>query len=155
MKFELKRIAVWPAVKISFLVNLVLGFIIGIFYAFFLALLMALPTAMADPNFAPFSAISGAILVLVPFLFAFGGAVMYTIAVFIFVIVYNLFAKIAGGMEFEYVQLAEIKPVATPAVLTSTAPAAPPVQQPEAERPATPHSPFTQPHQEPPQDNSV
>ncbi len=155
MKFELKRIAVWPAVKISFLVNLVLGFVVGIFYAFFLALLMALPTAMANPDFAPFSAISGAIIVFMPFLFAFGGAVMYTIAVFIFVVVYNLFARIAGGMEFEYVQLAEIKPVTASPVLASTAPAARAVQQPEAEPPAAPHSPFAQPHQEPPQDNSV
>ena len=38
MKLELKKISVWAAVKVSFMLNLILGFIVGLFMPFFFCL---------------------------------------------------------------------------------------------------------------------
>jgi len=116
MKLELKKISVWAAVKVSFVLNLILGFIMGIFYAIFLLLLASLPMGMMGEN-SPrmFSAFAGIAAIFLPFFFAFFLGVVYTIIVAISVIAYNLVVKLTGGLEFEFKQVVEIVPVSASA----------------------------------------
>jgi hypothetical protein len=112
MKLELKKISVWAAVKVSFILNLILGFIMGIFYAIFLLMLASLPIGMmGDGSPRLFSAFAGIAAILLPFFFAFFLGVVYTIVVAISVIAYNLVVKLTGGLEFEFKQVVEIIPI--------------------------------------------
>jgi hypothetical protein len=114
MKLELKKISVWAAVKVSFVLNLILGFIMGIFYAIFLLLIASLPM-MGEDLPSTFTAFAGIAAIFLPFIFAFFAGVMYTIVVAISVIAYNLVVKLTGGLEFELNQVVEVVPVAAPA----------------------------------------
>lgn len=116
MKLELKKISVWAAVKVSFVLNLMLGFIVGIFYAFLLLLLSSLPMSMmGDDTPRMFSAFAGVAAIFLPFFFAFFLGVVYTIIVAISVIAYNLVVKLTGGLEFEFKPVVEIVPVSASA----------------------------------------
>ncbi len=114
MKLELKRISVWSAVKVSFVLNLILGFIIGIFYAFILMILATLPMAAMGEEGAAFSTFAGVAVIFVPFIVAFFVCVIYTIVVAISVALYNLIVKLTGGLEFDFSQVVEVVPVAAP-----------------------------------------
>ena len=119
MKLELKRISVWSAVKLSFVLNLILGFIFGIFYAFIVLAIASLPMSVMGedtPRFLP--AFAGIAAILLPFFFAFFLGVIYTIIVAIATVAYNLVAKLTGGLEFEYKQVVEMVPVTTPVGFT-------------------------------------
>lgn len=113
MKLELKKISVWAAVKVSFVLHLILGFIMGIFYAIFLLLIASLPM-MGEDIPSTFSAFAGIAAVFLPFLFAFFVGVIYTIIVAISVFAYNLVVKLTGGLEFELNQVVEVVPVSAP-----------------------------------------
>ncbi|TFH64198.1 MAG: hypothetical protein E4G91_06555 [Candidatus Zixiibacteriota bacterium] len=116
MKLELKKISVWAAVKVSFVLNLIFGFIMGIFYAIFLLLIASLPIGrMGEDYSGTFSAFAGIAAIFLPFLFAFFVGVIYTIIVAISVIAYNLIVKLTGGLEFEFKQVVEIVPLSASA----------------------------------------
>ena len=87
----------------AFLLNLVLGFVGGIFYSVILALVMAVGSAFSPDEFGSFPAdvadIGPLLLIFIPFIFAIGGAVVYTMVGVVAVIVYNLAARLAGGLE--------------------------------------------------------
>lgn len=156
MKYELKRIAIWPAVKISFLVHLILGFVVGIFYALFFALLMSLPASMGDADLAALSAFSGALVVFLPFIVSISMAVFNTIFIVIGLVIFNFFTRIAGGLEFELAPLTETAPVAVARPMAPPLPTAAPPSPTEA--PTAPHSPFSPPintGEEPPQAPSL
>ena len=124
MKLELKRISVWSAVKISFVLNLILGFIFGIFYAFILLAIASLPMSVMGEDSPRFlTAFAGIAAILLPFFFAFFLGVVYTIIVAIATVAYNLVAKLTGGLEFEYKQVVEMVPVTAPVAITQPPPA--------------------------------
>jgi hypothetical protein len=124
MKLELKRISVWAAAKVSFVLNLILGFVMGIFYSMFLLLIASLPMgAMGDESPRFLSAFAGIAAIFLPFFFAFFLGVVYTIIVAISVVLYNLVVKVTGGFEFEFAPVVEMVPVtATPAGFSQQAP---------------------------------
>jgi len=147
MRYELKKISLWAFIKVSFFVNLIIGFIVGVIYAlffgFFLAVMKNFPympdQGIEPPPDAPF----GIIMVILPFFFAIIGGFMYTIMGIIFVFIYNLVAKITGGIEFNMEKLVEIAPVAPTAYAQTATPQyeTPPPPPPPVERPpAPPHS---------------
>lgn len=122
MKYELKRISVWSVIKISFLINLVLGFLVGIFYAFMLMLITMMPMYyMSDELGSGFpAALSGIMLIILPILMAGIMSVMNTILAAIATLVYNLSAKLVGGLEWELAQVTE--KVAAPVVQAQAPP---------------------------------
>jgi len=110
MRLELKSIGYWSLIKISFVVNLVIGFVIGLVYAIFMGAFLGLAGNMSDLTGMPMMDEAmppfGILMVIMPLFFAFFGAVFNTILFLITAFVYNLTARLAGGLEFN---LEEIK----------------------------------------------
>jgi len=118
VKFELKSIGYWPLIKVSFLINLIVGFIGGLFFALFMGLMFSLIDQFGGmpgmpPMYTEEMAPIGVMLVLYPFMFAIGGAVFYTIFFLIIAFIYNLIAKLVGGLEFTLKEV-QLQPVGYP-----------------------------------------
>lgn len=105
MKFELKSISVWSAIKVGFFLNLVLGFVMGLVLALFMAPIMAIMSSVAPTDVyggTDFSGMSiGILLIILPISYALIGAVLGTIMFAIGAAVYNLIARIMGGFEMK------------------------------------------------------
>lgn len=119
MKFELNSIGYWSVIKVSFIVNLLLGFIMGLFFAIFIGLMFSLISNFAGmagmPMFDEEMPPIGLLLILYPFMFGFGGAVINTIAAVIAVFIYNMVGKFLGGLELELNEI-RLQPVTAPSV---------------------------------------
>ena len=103
MRYELKSIPIWPLTKVAFFLNLVVGFIFGIVYGFFLSFFLAvmsqLPgfqTGELDLDAAGVGI--GAMMIIMPFISAISSAVFGTIACIVIGFIYNLVAKLVGGV---------------------------------------------------------
>jgi hypothetical protein len=118
MKLELKRIGVWSVIKISFILNLMLGFVIGIFYAFLFIFMASLPMTLSNEESAGvFSAFAGVAAILLPFICAIGCAVFNTLFAAICGLVYNLLVRATGGIELEFSQVVQMVPAGAPVTL--------------------------------------
>jgi hypothetical protein len=126
MKCELKRLGLWSVVKISFVVNLVLGFLLGIFYALFIMMLAFAPMTYMPRDFdSDFPmAVGGVMMIILPIFMAGIAAVMNTILALIGALVYNLAAKLFGGLECELEVLGGA--TVTPATESPQSPQRPP-----------------------------
>src|SRR4030067_474414 len=111
MNWEIKRIDLWSAIKVSFVANAVLGFILGLFIGLMTAALsefLAPFIAMSGQDVEQLSSASGAgMVIFMPFFMAFFMAVAYGVIVTgIIVGIYNLVAKFAGGIKVNLEQQA-------------------------------------------------
>jgi len=132
MKFELKSIGYWSAIKVSFIVNLLLGLI----YGFFLAIISGLVMSLLDSVYGSIgisipeleSPPIALLLILYPIMFGFGGAVFNTIFVAIAVFIYNMVGKFIGGLELEMneVRLQAMPVAQAPAYVPAPPPPPPP-----------------------------
>jgi hypothetical protein len=130
MRWELKSIAIWPLVRVSFLYNLVIGLIFGLVAAlvlgFFMAVSSALPAwSSGDIEVQEYSL--GGLIVILPLVISIGGAVLNTLLGVVMVSVYNVVARMVGGLEFNLVEIAA-EPTAsspTPAPSESVSPSPP------------------------------
>ncbi|MEW5795357.1 MAG: hypothetical protein AB1772_03255 [Candidatus Zixiibacteriota bacterium] len=106
MRYELKSIGIWSFVRVSFFVHLGFGFVIGLFYAAMLMMVfMAASTAPLDEfSELPFDirTLGPIMMIILPFVFAVGGAVMGTLFGLVAVGFYNLVGRWMGGLEFEF-----------------------------------------------------
>lgn len=147
MRYELRSISVWPFTKVCFLFNLLAGFILGIFYALFAGFLMTLlsnfPMFQMD-GFEVESLPIGLLVLLMPFLFALFAAFFHTLFGIVVVVIYNLIAGLAGGLELNFgaVEKQEPRPgYSRPIVAQTAAPyAAPPPPPPRSHTPPPPGS---------------
>jgi hypothetical protein len=97
--FVLKRIPLWPVIRMAFVVFIIIGIVIGVFYAIMLSMWGALMSSFADAGFGEqFGVLRGLGFVLIPVV-AILYAVFGTIVVAIWTIVYNLIAAVVGGIE--------------------------------------------------------
>jgi hypothetical protein len=97
--FVLKKIPLWPVLRMSFVIFIIIGIIIGVFYAIMLSMWGALMSSFAEAGFVEqFGVLRGLGFVLIPVV-AILYAVFGTIVVAIWTIVYNLIAAVAGGIE--------------------------------------------------------
>lgn len=128
MKFELKAIGYWSVIRVSFIVNLIVGFIFGLFYAIFIGIFISLISNMI--NMSEFGMLedgfSMAGLIIIPFMFAFGGAVFNTIMFTIVAFIYNMVGRFLGGLEVELSQVPSQPVAAKPFEPSYTPPQAPP-----------------------------
>jgi hypothetical protein len=145
MRYELKSIGIWALIKVFFFFNLIVGFIAGIFYgllfSFFMAVMANIPFArseMPDINMPV-----GLTLVIMPFIFAIGAAVFHTLIFVILAFIYNLIAKLTGGMEFELNPVVEVTIPPAPPTTSYTPP--PPPSTPPPPPPASPPQPMSPP----------
>lgn len=128
MRYELKTIGIWSFTKVAFFFNLVAGFIFGLFYALFLGLFIAVISSLGDilpidsDAFQGDDLSIGIMVIITPIFFAIVGAIVYTIIGIIAVALYNLLARMIGGMEFE---LNSVEPAVVGAGNTQSLPPAP------------------------------
>ena len=146
MKFELKSIGYWSVIRISFIVNLILGLVMGVFFALFMQVIFSMGSKIATlygmslpaEDIPPFIIL----IILYPIMFGFGGAIFNTMFVVVGVFVYNMIGKFIGGLELEMSEM----------VLQPVAPVAPVQQQAYAPPPPPPVQPLP-PEMTPPEDN--
>ncbi len=97
--FVLKKIPLWPVIKMAFVVFIIIGIVIGVFYAMMLSMWGALMGSFTDAGFGEqFGMLRGLGFVLIPII-AIMYAVFGTIVVAIWTVVYNLIAAVVGGIE--------------------------------------------------------
>lgn len=104
MRYELKNIGIWAFVKIAFFLNMVVGFVFGLFYAVLTIMVFALAASMPFmdmPGIDPEALSPGILLVSFPLMFSFIGAVFVTMFELIVLVLYNLFSRFLGGLEFK------------------------------------------------------
>ena len=100
-RFEIRRIPLWPAVRIAFVMFLVIGILFAILYAFFLAGLGFIAGTVGGSGLHDdFGIVRNLGFVMIPII-----AIMYalfgTLVAVIWVLVYNLLASIVGGVEID------------------------------------------------------
>jgi len=97
--FVLKKIPLWPVLKMGFVIFIIIGIVVGVFYAMMLSMWGALMSSFTDAGFGEqFGMLRGLGFVLIPVI-AILYAVFGTIVVAIWTIVYNLIAAVVGGIE--------------------------------------------------------
>jgi zona occludens toxin (predicted ATPase) len=102
MRYELKRIEIWSAVKIIFIISLFLGFFISLFYAGLFSIMSAFGSALAPAEFSQIFPVGGAFVIAIFVFGTMGFAVMSTIAATIFIGLYNIIARWAGGFRVRF-----------------------------------------------------
>ncbi len=121
MKFELKSISYWSAIKVSFVVNLLLGLVMGFFFAIFSGIVLSLMDSVYGTIGISLPELESPpialLIILYPILFGFGGAVFNTMFVVIAVFIYNIVGKFIGGLELE---MSEIRLQAMPVAQTAS-----------------------------------
>jgi ABC-type multidrug transport system permease subunit len=119
MKFELKSIGYWSVIKISFVINLVVGACIGLFVGTFFGLIMSFASQMGGmggmsgmdiPMFENGGPASILVVIMMVFLYGFMGAIFNTILAIIITFVYNMASRLLGGVELELSQM-QLQPV--------------------------------------------
>ena len=97
--FVLKKIPLWPVLKMAFVVFIIIGIVIGVFYAILLSTWGVLMSSFADAGLgSQVSMLRGLGFILIPVI-AIMYAIFGTIVVAIWTIVYNLIAAVVGGVE--------------------------------------------------------
>ena len=116
MKLELKSIGYWSVIKISFIINLVVGACIGLFVGLFMGVIMSFASQMGSmsgmelPMFDDGGPASILVIIMMIFLYGFMGAVFNTILAIIVTFVYNMAAKVLGGVELDLNQM-QLQPI--------------------------------------------
>lgn len=145
MRYELKSIPFWPVLKVGFFVNLVMGLLVGILYAMFLipfmAVLSNLP-AFDSGEFDVSAAPLGLLMIILPLISAVSTAFFGTVGLALLVLVYNLTARLVGGVELN------LQKVDMP--MEAVTPGAPPGAQPQPQYYSPPPPPQAPPPPPPP-----
>jgi hypothetical protein len=103
MTYEIKKIDVWSVVKIAFILYAILGLIIGLFYAVILTMLGGIISQLGElgGEFGQMTGFfTGAVGIVMAFFMALFYAVIGAIFTAIFVWLYNILAKLTGGIRF-------------------------------------------------------
>ena len=108
MQFELKKIDIFSAIKISFIINAILGLAIGLFAGAILAFIMGfinqlMPYQQISPLGPQFGALGGLFLGL--FYAVFLSVVNGVIITGIVVLLYNLIADWIGGIKLDLLSI--------------------------------------------------
>ncbi len=156
MRYEIKAIGMWPFIKVSFFLNLIVGFIFGLFYAVFAGFIMTIMSRLSqfqpggfDFDMEPLPI--GLMVVVLPIMMAVIGAIFYTIIGVILALIYNLIAKIVGGYELVLEPVAAGVPLAPPGQPLAGYTGAPPYVPPIVPSPLPPATPSpTTPQATPP-----
>lgn len=102
MEYELKRINVWPVIKIVFLISFFLGAIIGIFYTLIIAIVGNLIQQLTGEGLDFFFEMPGGItLFFIILFFATFTSLINSILSSIFIGIYNLMAHWIGGFRVD------------------------------------------------------
>ncbi|MDH4157372.1 MAG: DUF3566 domain-containing protein [candidate division Zixibacteria bacterium] len=137
MRYEIKSITIWPLIKVSFFLSMIVGFIFGLLYAIILSFVVTIASSvpMLDTGELALEDLSvGLLLVVLPIFGAIGGAVFHTLLVVVLAIIYNLVARVVGGYEIRLERVEESPPPVRP-VSAYTAATPPPPPPPPSDNP--------------------
>ena len=99
--FEMRRIPVWPVMRVVFIIFLIIGIIVGLMYGFMISSFGLLLSALGEsPLDEGFPLIGNLGFLMIP-IFAILYAVFGTIAAVIWAVIYNITASVVGGIELE------------------------------------------------------
>ncbi|HUV36406.1 MAG TPA: DUF3566 domain-containing protein [Patescibacteria group bacterium] len=105
-RFEIRHIPLWPAVKLVFVLFLIIGILFAILYAVILTGVGFLATTLGESAFGEdFGILKNLGFVMIPVI-AVVYALFGSIAVVIWVVIYNLIASVIGGVEVDLKQKA-------------------------------------------------
>jgi hypothetical protein len=97
--FILKKVPLWPVIRMGFVLFIIIGILIGIFYALLLSSWSFFASSFGDSSLVnPFGMLRNLGFILIPVV-AILYAVIGTIVVAIWVLIYNVMASIVGGVE--------------------------------------------------------
>jgi len=98
---ELKKIDIWSLAKIVFLISLFIGFISSLLYAGLFFFMISIVSALAGE---PASAVApaGAMVLVIVFFGTVTLALFYTAIAILLAVLYNVIARWAGGIRFEF-----------------------------------------------------
>jgi len=131
--YVLKKVPLWPVIKISFVLFIILGVLIGIFYAILLSISGIFASALTG-GLGELGFLKGLGFVLVPIV-AIMYAVFGTIAVVIWTLIYNLLASIVGGIVLTLEPLERTTAYAAPQGPSTRGPEMPQPAGPEGSQP--------------------
>lgn len=103
MTYEIKRIDVWSAVKIAFILCGIFGLLAGFLYAIMLTMVGGFLSQMGG-EFGNLQGVTGVVGILVAFFLALFYAVIGAVGTAIFAWIYNLLARGLGGIKFNLEQ---------------------------------------------------
>jgi hypothetical protein len=103
MTYEIKRIDIWSAVKIAFILCGIFGFIAGILYAMMLTMVGGFLSQMGG-EFEAMRGVTGAVSVFMMFFLAIFYAVVGAVFTAVFAWLYNLLARGLGGIRLHLEQ---------------------------------------------------
>lgn len=134
MKYELKSIRIWSFLKVAFFLNVLVGFMSGFLMAFFTAFFISALGSMGEMSQYGFEMPGefpiGVLFVIYPFMGAIFCAIFLTFFELIVIGMYNLIAKITGGLELNLNAVADNntppQPIYAQAQLNITVPPPPP-----------------------------
>lgn len=141
MRYEVKSIAIWPLIKVSFFLSMIVGFLFGLLYAIFLSFIMTIASSIPilDTGELALEDLSvGILLIVMPIVGAIAGAVFHTLLVVVLAGIYNLIARVVGGYEIRLKRVEEPvpPPPARPVTAHTTATPPPPPPPPSHNSPA-------------------
>jgi hypothetical protein len=97
--YVLKKLPLWPVIRISFVLFLIIGILIGIFYALIVSSWGFLAGSLVEsPLGNQFGILRGLGFILIPVI-AVLYAIFGTIVAAIWVLIYNLISSVVGGIE--------------------------------------------------------
>ncbi|MBN1479818.1 DUF3566 domain-containing protein [candidate division KSB1 bacterium] len=114
MKYEIRRIEIWPVIKIVFILSLFLGFLIGLLYGGLFLMIDAFSQVAAESGFDELNTFGGGFVIFIIIAFTFGLSFIYTLGAVIFVVLYNLLAGSIGGLRFEIATIDDRQKELTP-----------------------------------------
>jgi hypothetical protein len=121
MNYQIRKINVWSAMKVAFVIFAILGFIAGLFYALFFAFMGQMMEFAAPGEFGKMSGLFGGIMgIFMAFFIAIFYAVFGSVLTALLAGVYNLLARGFGGIEVH------LEPQISP--LPESPPAFPPME---------------------------
>jgi hypothetical protein len=112
MKYEVRAISIWTVFKVSFVLHTVFGFLMGVFYAIsFIPMMQMMSKFGRFPGAFPVEDMPvGILMILFPIMFAIGGAFFGTLSSLILALLYNLVARLMGGLQLTLNPVEEATP---------------------------------------------
>lgn len=161
MKYEIKSIRIWSFLKVMFFINILVGILGGFVFAFFTATIVSAlgtmeamnPYGLEMPQDFPL----GALFIIYPIMGAMASAFFLTLFEIIVIGLYNLIAKLTGGLELNLHEIMQVIPAQSPIAAQTQAPqygAPPPPSKPAEEETPQPPVQYQPPPSEPPQNNN-
>ncbi len=101
MRYEIKRLEIWPIVKIAFIISLLFGFFMGLLNAAFFLLVDAIAQTVARAGFDNSQTFDSSFVAFILMFSTLFVAFLSTFAAMVLTGLYNLFAGWFGGFIVE------------------------------------------------------